>query len=55
MRKKIPLEEKKKSINIKIDNNISDLLDEYIEMKEIKNKSKFIDNLINKEIDDKNT
>lgn len=46
MRKKIPTEEKKKSINIKIDNTIYNLLDEYIELKGIKNKSKFIEDLI---------
>lgn len=53
MRKKLPIEEKKKSTSVKINADLVDLLDKYVEINEIKNKSKFIEELIIKELKNK--
>ena len=50
MRKKIPNEEKKKPTSVKIDSDIIDLLDRYIEVNGITNKSKFIEEIVSKEL-----
>jgi len=50
MQKKKSIEEKKKSITIKIDSELFELLNDFIEEKNIKNKSKFIEELIIREL-----
>lgn len=54
MRKKIPKEEKKKSTSIKIDADLDDLFEKYVEEQGIKNKSKFIEDIISSELKNKN-
>ena len=54
MRVKVPNELKKKSISVKIDANLVDLFDKYVVENKIKNKSKFIEELIVNELKNKN-
>jgi metal-responsive CopG/Arc/MetJ family transcriptional regulator len=54
MRKKLPIEEKKQSTTVTIDADLVELLDKYVELNQIKNKSKFIEELIIKELENKN-
>jgi len=54
MRRKIPVEEKKKSINLTINSIISELLDKHL--KEIGlNKSEFIENLLKDKLKNNNS
>jgi metal-responsive CopG/Arc/MetJ family transcriptional regulator len=53
MRKKIPLEEKKKSTSVKINSELIELFDKYVDKNNIKNKSKFIEELITNELKNK--
>lgn len=50
MRNKIPKEEKKKPTSVKINSDVVDLFDKYVEEQGIKNKSKFIEDIINSEL-----
>ena len=53
MRNKIPKEEKKKSTSVKINSDVVDLFDKYVEEQGIKNKSKFIEDIIISELKNK--
>ena len=50
MRNKIPDDKKKEKMTLTIDENISEILDKYLEDNNIKNKSKYIESLIRKDM-----
>lgn len=50
MRHKIPDDKKKEKITLTIDEKIIDLFDKYLDDNEISNKSKYIENLIRKDM-----
>ena len=50
MRNKIPDDKKKEKMTLTIDENISEILDKYLEDNDIKNKSKYIESLIRKDM-----
>lgn len=53
MRKKIPDEKKKDKFAITIDEKLSDILKEYLDTNEISNKSKYIESLIRKDMEER--
>ena len=53
MRHKIPENNKKKSFSITIDENIIEIFDKFITDKNIKNKSKYIESLIRKDMEER--
>lgn len=54
MRKKVLSEKKKKSVNLSINTEVIDLLDKYIIENNIFNKSKFIEEILIRELKNKN-
>lgn len=50
MRHKIPDEKKKKSFSFTIDDELLNILDKYLDENKIKNKSKYIESLIRKDM-----
>jgi metal-responsive CopG/Arc/MetJ family transcriptional regulator len=50
MRNKIPDEKKKEKMTLTIDENIVEILDKYLKDNDIKNKSKYIESLIRKDM-----
>jgi hypothetical protein len=53
MRNKIPDEKKKEKMTLTIDENIVEILEKYLEDNNIKNKSKYIESLIRKDMQDR--
>jgi len=53
MRNKIPDEKKKEKMTLTIDENIAEILEKYIEDNNIKNKSKYIESLIRKDMQER--
>lgn len=53
MRNKIPDDKKKKKSSITIDENLLDIFDKFIDDKKIKNKSKYIESLIRKDMEER--
>ena len=53
MRKKLPENKKKKKSSISIDIDLLNILEKYIFDKNIKNKSKYIENLIRKDMENR--
>jgi metal-responsive CopG/Arc/MetJ family transcriptional regulator len=53
MRHKIPDDMKKEKMTLTIDEKIVNLFDKYLEDNDISNKSKYIENLIRKDMDEK--
>lgn len=53
MRHKIPDDKKKKKSSITIDDELLDIFDKFIDDKNIKNKSKYIENLIRKDMEER--
>lgn len=53
MRHKIPDDKKKKKSSITIDGELLDIFDKFIDDKKIKNKSKYIESLIRKDMEDR--
>jgi metal-responsive CopG/Arc/MetJ family transcriptional regulator len=51
MRKKIPEDKKRKSLTLTIDEDLLNLFDEYSNDKNIKNKSRYIESLIRKDME----
>ena len=51
MRKKIPDDKKRKSLTLTIDEDLLNLFDEYTIDKKIKNKSRYIESLIRKDME----
>ena len=51
MRKKIPDDKKRKSLTLTIDEDLLTLFDEYTIDKKIKNKSRYIESLIRKDME----
>jgi len=51
MRKKIPDDKKRKSLTLTIDEDLLNLFDEYSNDKKIKNKSRYIESLIRKDME----
>ena len=53
MRHKIPDEMKKEKMTLTVDEKLAELFDKYLEDNEITNKSKYIENLIRKDMEEK--
>jgi hypothetical protein len=53
MRNKIPDEKKKEKMTLTIDENIAEILEKYLEDNNIKNKSKYIESLIRKDMQER--
>ncbi len=53
MRNKIPDEKKKEKMTLTIDENIAEILEKYLDDNNIKNKSKYIESLIRKDMRDR--
>jgi metal-responsive CopG/Arc/MetJ family transcriptional regulator len=53
MRHRIPDELKKEKITLTIDDKVMELFDKYLDDEKIKNKSKYIENLIRKDMEEK--
>jgi len=53
MRHKIPDDKKKPKITITIDEKLSEIMDKYLEDKDISNKSKYIEDLIRKDMEER--
>ena len=53
MRHKIPDDKKKKKFSISVDIELLDIFDEYLDNKKFKNKSKYIEYLIRKDMEEK--
>ena len=53
MRHKISEEDKKKKFTITVDEKLNDILDKYMDDNNIKNKSKYIESLVRKDMEDK--
>ena len=53
MRKKISDDKKKEKFAVSIDENLIDMLSKLLDKKEISNKSKYIENLIRKDMDER--
>jgi metal-responsive CopG/Arc/MetJ family transcriptional regulator len=53
MRHKIPDDMKKEKMTLTIDEKVVELFDKYLEDNEITNKSKYIENLIRKDMEDR--
>jgi metal-responsive CopG/Arc/MetJ family transcriptional regulator len=53
MRNKIPDEMKKEKMTLTIDENIVEILEKYLEDNNIKNKSKYIESLIRKDMQER--
>lgn len=53
MRKKLPDDKKRKSFSITIDETLLDVFDEFSKDNKIKNKSRYIENLIRKDMEDR--
>ncbi len=53
MRHKIPDDRKKKRSSLTIDSNLLDIFDKFIDDKKIKNKSKYIESLIRKDMEER--
>lgn len=51
MRKKLPDDKKRKSFSVTIDENLLDVFDEHIKDRNIKNKSRYIESLIRKDME----
>jgi metal-responsive CopG/Arc/MetJ family transcriptional regulator len=51
MRKKLPDNKKRKSFSITIDEKLLDIFGEHVKDKSIKNKSRYIENLIRKDME----
>ena len=51
MRHKLKEEEKKKDISITINNELNDILEKYMVDNNIKNKSRYIENLVKKDME----
>ncbi len=53
MRHKIPDDMKKEKMTLTIDEKVVEIFDKYLEDNEITNKSKYIENLIRKDMEDR--
>jgi metal-responsive CopG/Arc/MetJ family transcriptional regulator len=53
MRHKIPDDKKKEKMTLTIDEKIVDLFNKYLEENQISNKSKYIENLIRKDMEER--
>lgn len=53
MRNKLPEEKKKKKASITIDSNLLEIFNKFITDKNIKNKSKYIESLIRKDMEER--
>lgn len=53
MRHKLPEEKKKKSFSLTIDEDLLDIFDNYLDNKNIKNKSKYIEKLIREDMEER--
>jgi len=53
MRKKIPIDKKKKSWSVTLNTELLDKLEELLESKGLDNKSKYIESLIKKDMSDR--
>ena len=53
MRNKMPDEKKKKKASVTIDNELLEILDKFIIDQSIKNKSKYIESLIRKDMEER--
>jgi len=51
MRKKLPEEKHRKSFSITVDETLLELFDKYVKEKKIRNKSRYIENLIRKDME----
>ena len=51
MRKKIPVEKHRRSFSITLNQELLDIFNRYVEEKNIKNKSRYIENLICKDME----
>lgn len=51
MRKKLPEEKHRKSFSITVDETLLELFDKYVKEKNIRNKSRYIENLIRKDME----
>jgi len=53
MRKKIPDDKKKEKFAVSIDEKLLDMLEKLLDEKEMSNKSKYIENLIRKDMEER--
>lgn len=53
MRRKLPEEKKKKSFSLTLDGELLDIFDNYLDTNKVKNKSKYIENLIRKDMNER--
>ena len=50
MRHKLPEDKKKKSFSLSLDEELLDIFENYLDTNKVKNKSKYIENLIRKDM-----
>lgn len=53
MRHKLPEDKKKKSFSLTIDEGLLDIFDKYLNNKNVRNKSKYIEKLIREDMEDR--
>jgi len=53
MRHKLPEEKKKKSFSLTLDEGLLDIFENYLDTNKVKNKSKYIENLIRRDMNER--
>jgi len=53
MRHKLPEEKKKKSFSLTLDEELLNIFENYLDTNKVKNKSKYIENLIRRDMDER--
>jgi metal-responsive CopG/Arc/MetJ family transcriptional regulator len=53
MRHKLPEEKKKKSFSLTLDEELLDIFENYLDTNKVKNKSKYIENLIRRDMNER--
>ena len=53
MRHKLPEEKKKKSFSLTLDEELLEIFENYLDTNKVKNKSKYIENLIRKDMNER--